>query len=479
MVDVKLAPAGGARPRLRGRWLVIVTVLGVVAVVVAAMVVTWWKPSGDVRPVWQPPAQTFLASSMRMRPVPGWRTSVLDLGLPAAAPGAVGRSTIAASYKPSQGRAFVGNIGDRAYFLATTSGAPLPQWWLVGLDVRDGHRLFAPIRLDTSITSPPECFLNGTTTVLCLRNDARTAAAWVIDTASGAVSFAGPTSLRTFPGKLRVVQVGIYAVAETMDEGVSGVGARAEPTWFVPGDGSVGAKQLANPDVGPQTHATQIGVGRGSLRMAIFSVADGTVISLDLGKDAHQQMTDIYPGGFAAEIAFGGNPDTQVEFFDNNGTRTAWHSIKGDLSMGSSDVPIVHTHHNNSAFTPNGHKLIDIPLEHPIQAARLVGSKLFVTTDTGSWRWQQYDLQTGVKGKECQFEMSSHYLGSDGSVAVFMVDDPDSGFSATANDLATCEVLWKIPSEVRSSGRVWRVNTTLIQLSDDGTEVFSLVAPRQ
>jgi hypothetical protein len=37
--------------------------------------------------------------------------------------------------------------------------------------------------------------------------------------------------------------------------------------------------------------------------------------------------------------------------------------------------------------------------------------------------------------------------------------------------------LWTLKSAVGSFRAVWRINTTLVQLSDDGTELMSLVAP--
>jgi len=44
-------------------------------------------------------------------------------------------------------------------------------------------------------------------------------------------------------------------------------------------------------------------------------------------------------------------------------------------------------------------------------------------------------------------------------------------------DLASCDRLWTITSPKGSFRDAWRVNTTLVQLSDDGTELMSLVSP--
>jgi hypothetical protein len=90
--------------------------------------------------------------------------------------------------------------------------------------------------------------------------------------------------------------------------------------------------------------------------------------------------------------------------------------------------------------------------------------------------WREYDLKTGDKGPACDFNMSN-YLGTDGSVIVFGATNRKADVLAKARDLATCDTLWTVPSEADSLGRIWRVNTTLVQLSDDGTELMSLVPP--
>jgi hypothetical protein len=51
------------------------------------------------------------------------------------------------------------------------------------------------------------------------------------------------------------------------------------------------------------------------------------------------------------------------------------------------------------------------------------------------------------------------------------------GLDTEATDLDTCERLWVISSAPGAWRDVWRINTTLVQLSDDGTELTSLVAP--
>ncbi len=72
------------------------------------------------------PAQMMLTSSMRTEPVPGWKASSRELGLP---PGTIPK--------------IVGNVGDHGYILGITGTG----WWLVGIDVATGRRAFAPVEL--------------------------------------------------------------------------------------------------------------------------------------------------------------------------------------------------------------------------------------------------------------------------------------------------------------------------------------------
>ncbi|WP_232000600.1 hypothetical protein [Mycobacterium kyorinense] len=128
------------------------------------------------------PQQLFLASSMAKQPVPGWKTNSDQLGLP---PGSIA--------KPLR------NVGDRGYFLGIADDG----WWLVGIDVASGRRLFAPVQLGSAENaSGIDCFTNGPSMVLCIRDDwdpGLPASVWVVNTNSGAVIFDGTTDLRIPP----------------------------------------------------------------------------------------------------------------------------------------------------------------------------------------------------------------------------------------------------------------------------------------
>jgi hypothetical protein len=165
------------------RWWIVGLVLSVVVVgtVTAIVFLAAPKPTGQSQSA--PPlgisAQTLLTSSMRKEPVPGWKTSSEDLGLP---PGTVPK--------------VLGNVGDHGYFLGITGRG----WWLVAIDVATGRRTASPVELGLSDNALAfDCFINGPTTVICVRQDRdpnKAARAWVVDMGRGAMMYDGPTDLR-------------------------------------------------------------------------------------------------------------------------------------------------------------------------------------------------------------------------------------------------------------------------------------------
>lgn len=334
----------------------------------------------------------------------------------------------------------------------------------------------APVRLDTGEYAP-RCFLNGPDVLLCIRQQSDSATAWVISAHTGEVTYTGPTDLRISTGKLGVVQVGIYAIAQTMNQGVYGVGPRAETTWFVPGAGKVSTR-FVDSNVAPHTLATQVTGGRGSDRMVVFSVVDGGVITPELNDEFRPLSAVSYPGGFAVEVVGEGRKSTPdgVAFFDDVGKQLGRLDVSGALSQSSMDVPIVGAAPESLAFSRDGFELAKIARFYPGSTAVLIWNRLFVTGPSDGTPTKQYDLQTGIEGKECDIFLPG-YIGSDGTVGVFGDGNPGAAPETTAIDLASCERLWTITSPKGSFRDMWRVNTTLVQLSDDGTELMSLVAP--
>jgi hypothetical protein len=444
------------------RWWLVGGALAVVAVVAVTAVVLVSRNHGagptsrSERPAPTLPAQLLLTSSMRQQPVPGWKISAEDLGLPGG--------TV---MKP------FGNVGDRGYFVGVTGEG----WWLVGIDVAAGRRLFEPVRLGPSNDALAfNCFVNGSATALCLRQDrdpAQPARAWVVNTESGTLTFDGPTDLRIPPtdGHPELVQVGDYVVAAVEGEGVHGVGPHAELTWFVPGSGHLTQSAEWARDVGPQRLAVQDGASTASV---VFSVEDGTVVKPDVQQGERLGRAMVFPGGLGYEYQSGSDGTERVAFFDDAGRSSRRPDLNGTLGIGSLDVPLVRTETRDVFFNLEGQQLLDIPAAERMPYARLIGKRLFVTTDASVKSWQQYDLRTDTVGKTCEIEdLAFSYIASDGTVAVVV----GRRTPAQAFDLATCEPLWSIPGSTQGEAKdVWKVNTTLVQRTND--ELFSLVAPR-
>ena len=472
-------PENAPATRPQRRWWPLVLIALALSVAVVALSVLWHLRStrdAAVRPDWQPPPQQHLASPMLVQPAPGWRTNATTLGLPEFSKGSSSVLRFATNQDPFESTPFIGNIDDKAYFVAGVFDGTQNRWLLVGVDTRTGQALFAPTSLGDGPRSPA-CFLNGPTALLCLDRETDSSTARVIAADSGVVSFVGATDLRTSPSALTVRQVGLYAVAETENQGVYGIGPKADTTWFVPGAGSVDQKYARGTDTAQSALASQTAPGGESDGKVAFSLSDGTVIATQDGENVLQQIA-MYPGGFAAEVAAGDAPET-VQFFDETGKRIGDASIRGLLSRDSMELPMISlTSGGWAVYSPGGGQLLEQEGDMPAES-RLVGSTFFVKDPGESMdrSWQQYDLVTGAKGNECSYDLGSGYIATDGKVGIFESGNPNVGLITKAFNLRTCEALWSIDSPAGSFRDVWRVNTNLIQLSDDGTELTSLVAP--
>jgi len=450
-----------AEPRLRRpRWPFIAAATAVVVLVTVAGATGWWLIGGGsdqwTRRHWQPPPQSLL-SPMAVEPVAGWTTSVTSLGLPFDAR----ISTAGDSSTPGP---VITTSDFRTYLLASTSGPADPQWLLAGLDARNGNRLFPPVPLSMG-QQPPSCYVNDRS-VVCVAEDSRAATAWVLDGETGGLTYTGPTDLQLYSSKLRPRQLGNYLVAQTEKEGVYGVGAEAEPTWFVPGVGVVASHD-------DRLAFQSRGEGLGG---DVFALADGTVVSPATPPDAQLRTVRFFDGGFAAEVAAEGKP-AAVQFFDAEARRTAETAADQLLNTTANLTAVFEDDDRWGVFTPDGARLLDLPREQA-GGVQLIGSTLWVGRNSASdHRSQPYDLQTGDAGKPCDIDFRG-YLGSDGSVVVRTPLNPKSDDLVQAYDLATCGMAWSIHRSSGSLGRVVRIDDTLVRLSDDGTELMSLVAPR-
>lgn len=440
--------------RRRSRWPLVLAALVTVVVVVSGAII-WWFSAGSeawARHRWNPPESDYLPS-MHTNPVAGWKADIATLGLPPA-------STITAGNDPSGPIIRTGS--SRAYLIASSPG-PTPQWWLTGVDAADGRRLFAPVALNMT-TRAPSCFINGAS-VVCIAEDDDRATAWVIDRQTGQLTYTGPTDVRlTSWGKRSARQAGNYLVAVTEKQGIYGVGPQAETTWFVPGAGVVGSH---NDDTAFQ------GTGReGSATM--FSLKSGEVIQPQFPDGVGSRGATFFEGGFAEQ--FTEKPgDDFVQFFDTAGKLTINKRFDGKLGGTTGNLIGIADSDSYGIYTLQGDKLLDLAGGR----IQLIGTTLWVSEKdkvTQSTAFRPYDMRTGDKGEPCEFDLSTGYLGSDGTVAVRAPVNPKSDLLADAWDLSTCERVWSIPRN-GPLGRVTRLGDTLVRLSDDGTELYSLVAP--
>jgi len=449
--------------RRRRRWPLIVAALVAVIIVAVVGAVGWWFTGGAeywARSRWQPPKEALL-SPMGVRPVPGWKTTIAELGLP---PG----STLT-SGEPKAGplSPIIESSGNRAYLLATSPSPTAPQWWLSGIDAGDGHALFRPIPLSTTMAAP-HCFLNGAS-VVCISEDQQAATAWVIDGQTGNLTYSGPTDLRLEPSKLQAVQVDGYLVAASDGQGLYGVGSKTETTWFVPGIGKV---------FKDGNGVVLQGIASGSYAVDLIRVENGKTITPILPDGAHLEDVNFFQGGFAAIVVVGKEPPA-AQFFGDADEPANEKRVSGLLGGTAGNLTAVLEDRNHiGVYGPDGDKLLDLGGERP-NGMQLIGTTLWVGETSGAdeAHFQPYDLRTGDKGKACAFNMIDGYLGTDGSVFVRSPRNFKSDDLAQAYDLATCDKVWSIPRSVGSLGMVSTINTTLVQLSDDGTELMSLVAP--
>ncbi|WP_301122633.1 hypothetical protein [Mycolicibacterium fortuitum] len=424
-------------------------------VVVVTGAIMWWFSAGSeawARHHWSPPESNYLPS-MRAYPVAGWKADIATLGLP---PG----SSITAGNDPSGPIIRTGS--SRAYLIASSPG-PTPQWWLTGVDAADGRRLFAPVALNMT-TRAPSCFINGAS-VVCIAEDDDRATAWVIDRQTGQLTYTGPTDVRLTSWEKRSArQAGDYLVAVTEKQGIYGVGPQAETTWFVPGAGVVAEH---NSDVAFQGTGREDGV-------TLFSLADGQVLDPQFPDKTELLNTAFFSGGFAQQFAEKPGHDF-VQFFDTAGKLTINKRFDGKLGGTTGNLIGIADSDSYGIYTLQGDKLLDLAGGR----IQLIGTTLWVSEKdkvTQSTAFRPYDMRTGDKGEPCEFDLSTGYLGSDGTVAVRAPVNPKSDLLADAWDLSTCERVWSIPRN-GPLGRVTRLGDTLVRLSDDGTELYSLVAP--
>ena len=315
----------------------------------------------------------------------------------------------------------------------------------------------------------PSCFPNGTDVVCISDHVVEPSTAWVIDAQTGVLIYTGPTALRLANGaQPSVERTPNYLVAMEKGLGAYGVGRRAEKTWYVPGFGN---------GLGSMADDIAFG-GKGPDDVVMFSVKDGRQWSPRLPSDAVFTNADFFEGGFAGEFD-SGSSHRFVQLFDSKGNPINDRRIKGWLAGVTGNLLAVLDSDVLSIYDTRGRKLLAMPSDSP-RNTYLIGTTLWISegADSAPNVYRSHDIHSGATGNPCELNFSD-YLGTDGAVIVRAPRGREEAASgqplAQAYNLTTCEVAWTIPRPPGSLGTVDRLGDTLVRLSDDGTELFSLV----
>jgi hypothetical protein len=210
----------------------------------------------------------------------------------------------------------------------------------------------------------------------------------------------------------------------------------------------------------------------------LISVEDGKVITPSLPDDTHMEDVNFFEDGFAAIVVVGNDPPA-AQFFNAAEEPTSDSRVYGLLGgTGGNLTAVMEDRKHVGVYGPNGDKLLDLGGQRP-GGMQLIGTTLWVgdASDANAAHFRRFDVRTGDEGKPCAFDLIDGYLGTDGSVFVRSPQNQKSDNLVQAYDLTTCDMIWAIPRVVGSSGQLTRIGNTLVQLSNDGTELMSLVAP--
>lgn len=261
-------------------------------------------------------------------------------------------------------------------------------------------------------------------------------------------------------------------MATAHDQGVYGVGPRAELTRHVPGTGSGSFPKDDDSDVPAPALAVQSRLREPDV---VFSLADGKVLTPPVPAGEKVRRAVVYAGGFAYELDRD-YTGTGIAFFDDEGREQGRLDCDAQLRSGSEVIPIAQTETADRVLTIAGKPLLELPKFNLMPYTRLAGTTLLVSTDEDQRIWRQFDLRTGTEGKTCDNEAISYaYIGSSGDVVVTS-GGRNTKALAQGMDLMMCETLWTLPgSTIDEAKDIWRVNTTLVLRVNN--ELSSLVPP--
>jgi hypothetical protein len=437
-------------------------VIVVIAVAVGGVLVWRFRHghSQSAEPPIGTPKNMLVSFPLQRQPMPGWRTTAADIGLP---PGV------------HVGAMFASN-GDQAFFEAPDCGGECRRpdiGFVYGLNMRTGGRLFAPVPMP-GFSPAGECHGNGPSVAVCFSYDSSLRPrAWVVDLDRGAVTYAGLTDLPS----AGVTDIGEYhGVTRLVDpvnrKGVYGVGSHAEHTWFVPGDGTlVPAGLAAVNEMPPMTLAAQ-GGGLGKPDR-VFSVIDGHDLTPTAPEGDTLDHATVYNGGFAYQFTRGSEAGG-VLMYDTSGRLVASKEPTRSYLMKNAAMPTIMDSGKWKVYTADGVLVLEIPATDLVANFKAIGTTLLVQkgsdlNNTEPNPWQQWDLLTGKPaGPSCKFDLDTGFLASDGHTIITQNEHS----RVVAIDLATCRTVWELPDRAA----IWQVGTGLLQADVSSDTVVSLRA---
>lgn len=455
-------------PSRSRRWWWIGAVLVVVGVLVAGGVgaVLWWRPtshdpahdgSDSAQPVIGTPKDLLISFPLNPEPVAAWRMTGADIGLP---PGI------------EVGDLFA-SIGEKAYFAASDGCKSNDRCmgWLYGLDTTTGARLFPPIPMNGYFgVGSLSCHSNGPHVAVCatdrMDESMPPPTVWVIDLDRGELAFTGPSNFGGDHGP-QLEPVGDYLgetrLVATSDNGVYGVGAHAELTWFVPGTGQVEIPNYRTvDDIPPLTIAAQPDP-LANPRERVFSVIDGTDLTPTPSPGLTLEEVAVYNGGFAYQYSEGAKTAGML-FYDTAGREVGRQQNQRSYPRRNSAMPVFSSGDTFDVYTATGELVIQIPKAGQTEQFRTIGTKLYVRQSGESRHdesWRPWDLLTGKPGPICKMRLDVPYVGSDGSTII--TGDNSTYRYNVAIDTTTCQTVWETPERVD----IWKAGTGLIKSTKD------------
>lgn len=472
------------RRRLRWQWVALVcAAVMVVAAGVAA--VHWWPRGGDGAasrtedaPIGTP-KDRLIRFALNRQPVPAWRVTDTDLGLPAGS---------------EIGHLFAG-VGDKAYFVSLLDDGGR----VYGLDTTTGKPLYPAIELPGWYGGT--CSANGPAVAVCVTHSCRAGITycqgrervWVIDLERGAVTFTGEPKAQEkdsldeyHPGRPILTALGpsqgvTWLVGAVKGKGVYGVGPQGEPTWFLPGSGDLVRVANNDPivdDIAPLTLGIQSPDAASGHDLRVFSV-DGRDLTPTPAPGLRVADAQVYVGGFAVEF----DKDSVhqgVGLYDGEGRQLAMLT-DAYQTLANAAMPLVVQNKPDQNLGTTGLQVYTAAGKPQVQLSasmfdtfRMIGTKLYAGEPPGPWR--SWDLFTGNEGPACAIDLRS-YVGSDGTTIIWRNHIAGSVDEFVAVDPPTCHTLWKLPVDTgsQSSSVLQKTGTSLLQLTGDA--IVGLRAP--